>query len=53
MVMIEKVGQKKIGFSCWKSFIINYSHAYEVGFVLFLIRKTPNPFYDLLNVFLT
>jgi hypothetical protein len=31
MSLIEKTGQKKIGFYCWKFFILDYRCAYEVS----------------------
>jgi hypothetical protein len=30
MAFIEKVGQKRVGFCCWKLFAINYYRCYEV-----------------------
>ena len=30
MAFIERVGQKRVGFWCWKLFIINYFRCYEV-----------------------
>ena len=30
MTFIERVGQKRVGFWCWKLFIINYFRCYEV-----------------------
>ena len=32
MAFIERVGQKRVGFWCWKLFIINYFRSYEVNY---------------------
>jgi len=32
MSFTERVGQKRVGFWCWKLFIINYFRCYEVMF---------------------
>jgi hypothetical protein len=37
MSFIERVGQKRVGFSCWKLFTINYLRCYEVIDCLFFI----------------
>ncbi len=34
--LIERFGNKKIGFYCWKLFIFNYFRVYEVSFKEFL-----------------
>jgi hypothetical protein len=31
MSLIERIGEKRIEFYCWKLFIIDYFHAYEVS----------------------
>ncbi len=31
MSVIERIGQKRIGFYCWKLFIVDYFRGYEVG----------------------
>ena len=31
MAFIERVGKKRVGFWCWKLFIINYFKCYEVN----------------------
>jgi len=31
MSFIERVGQNRVGFYCWKLFIINYFRGYEVS----------------------
>ncbi len=31
MSFIERVGKKRVGFWCWKLFIINYFKSYEVN----------------------
>ncbi len=31
MAFIERVGKKKVGFWCWKLFLINYFKCYEVN----------------------
>ena len=37
MAFIERVGQKRVGFWCWKLFVINYFRSYEVIYIIFLI----------------
>jgi len=39
MTFIEKVGQRRVGFYCWKLFIINYFRCYEVNNDKFLTRN--------------
>ncbi len=39
MSFIERVGQKRVGFSCWKLFTINYFRCYEVIDCLFYISR--------------
>ena len=36
MTFIERVGQKRVGFWCWKLFIINYFRSYEVNYNLYI-----------------
>jgi hypothetical protein len=36
MSFIERVGLKRVGFSCWKLFTINYLRCYEVINCLFI-----------------
>ena len=36
MTFIERVGQKRVGFSCWKLFTINYFRCYEVNYFLLI-----------------
>jgi len=31
MSFIERVGQRRVGFYCWKLFVINYFRGYEVS----------------------
>ena len=48
MSFIERIGQKRVGFYCWKLFIINYFRGYEVS--IWLISIFLKLFY---NVFST
>ncbi len=40
MSFIERIGKNKVGFYCWKLFIINYFRGYEVRNVHNLENKT-------------
>ncbi len=44
MTFIERVGQKRVGFWCWKLFIINYFRCYEVKqlFIFFFYSHNNN-----------
>ena len=33
MSFIERIGQNRVGFYCWKLFIINYFRGYEVSHI--------------------
>ena len=37
MLLIERIGQKRIGFHCWKLFIINSFRGYEVMAILTIL----------------
>ena len=39
MSFIERIGQKRVGFYCWKLFIINYFRGYEVRLTIVSQRK--------------
>ena len=36
MSFIERIGQKRVGFYCWKLFIINHFRGYEVSLLYYL-----------------
>ncbi len=36
MAFLERVGQKIVGFWCWKLFIINYFRSYEVNYNFYI-----------------
>ena len=34
MSFIERIGEKRVGFYCWKLFVINYFRGYEVRLII-------------------
>ncbi len=40
MSFIERIGRNKVGFYCWKLFIINHFRGYEVRNVHIFVNKT-------------
>ena len=42
LILIERIAKKKIGFYCWKIFIFDYFHVYEVSFQKFLSNLKHN-----------
>ena len=42
MSFIERIGQKRVGFYCWKLFIINYFRGYEVSLIKYYRNERKN-----------
>jgi len=37
MSLIERIGQKRVGFYCWKLFIVSYFRGFEVSFQIYVL----------------